>query len=257
MAIFHAIFTKQLSIVLRDIALNVQTGLLSIEHVGERGIEKGEIFFEEGESVFARTEREFGEAALTCMRNWRQVYYTFFDGVQAPVRNRNLAGESKRRTFLTSLLLPSPERHTPAVGLPKVSKSTKLERAQLADIKTTLLPRTTTSPLPQIDEKVSPDTIGEFGGTRATTRILSQPLSTPDAINRIPTGVYAIFRSLPAARTKSLMNSLDRRDRTVFMLLDGKRTVHDIALLLHRTEPDVAHTLVRLLKRSYIEHAGS
>ena len=40
----------------------------------------------------------------------------------------------------------------------------------------------------------------------------------------------------------------------VFLLLDGKRTLQDVARLVHRSEVDVARILVRLLKQHCIEY---
>ena len=48
--------------------------------------------------------------------------------------------------------------------------------------------------------------------------------------------VDAIFRARPAAATAQVMNQMERQARLVFMLLDGKRTVRDVARLLHHTD---------------------
>jgi len=70
-------------------------------------------------------------------------------------------------------------------------------------------------------------------------------------------GVYAVFHVQPAAATKQVMSQMARQDRIIFMLLDGKRTVRDLAQLIHRSELAVASVLARLLKNGYIECAGS
>src|SRR5207244_1400244 len=69
--------------------------------------------------------------------------------------------------------------------------------------------------------------------------------------------VYAVFHIQPAAATKQVMSQMERQDRMIFILLDGKRTVRDLAKLLHRSELAVASVLARLLKNGYIEFAGS
>ena len=66
-----------------------------------------------------------------------------------------------------------------------------------------------------------------------------------------------IFRPVLTATTQRTLSSMTRRDRVVFLLLDGKRTIQDIALLIHRTEPDVTGTLVNLLKSGYIVYMGA
>ena len=50
---------------------------------------------------------------------------------------------------------------------------------------------------------------------------------------------------------------LARRERWVLLLVDGKRTLADLAHLTHRSELDVAHTLARLLQQGYIEQVSA
>ncbi len=67
-----------------------------------------------------------------------------------------------------------------------------------------------------------------------------------------PAGVNAVFYSLPFARVPMVISQMERRDRIVFLLLDGKRTIRDVARLLHRSELDVARILVRLWKLRFV-----
>ncbi len=66
-------------------------------------------------------------------------------------------------------------------------------------------------------------------------------------------GVKAVFRARAAAFGPGILGQIERRDRVVLLLLDGKRTLENIALLLHRSDLQVAHSLVRLLRYGYIE----
>ncbi len=66
----------------------------------------------------------------------------------------------------------------------------------------------------------------------------------------------AIFRVVLTATTQKTLSSMARRDRMVFMLLDGRRTIHDIAQLVHRTESAVTGTLVSLLRSGYVVYTG-
>ncbi len=65
-------------------------------------------------------------------------------------------------------------------------------------------------------------------------------------------GVNAAFRALAWATEPHVMSQMERRDRVVFLLLDGKRSIRDIAHLIHRNELDIARTIVRLLKSGHI-----
>lgn len=68
-----------------------------------------------------------------------------------------------------------------------------------------------------------------------------------------PAGINAVFYTLPFARAPMVISQMERRDRIVFLLLDGKRTLRDVARLIHRSELDVARIVVRLWKFHFIE----
>src|SRR5258708_16461778 len=70
-------------------------------------------------------------------------------------------------------------------------------------------------------------------------------------------GTAAVFRTLPNVTTPAVLLRLERRDRIVLLLLDGKRTLQDVARLVHRSELDIAQVLARMLKRGYIEYVGA
>ena len=61
------------------------------------------------------------------------------------------------------------------------------------------------------------------------------------------------FRVAPGLQTTALISQLSRRERWVFLLLDGKRSVAQVARLTQRSELDVASTLAKLLHLGYIE----
>src|ERR1700730_3239969 len=63
----------------------------------------------------------------------------------------------------------------------------------------------------------------------------------------------AVFRVVPGVPTVTLAGQLPRRERWVLLLLDGKRTVADLARLTQRSELDVASTLARFLQWGSIE----
>ena len=61
------------------------------------------------------------------------------------------------------------------------------------------------------------------------------------------------FRVVPGLQATLLVSQLSRRERWVFLLLDGKRSVAQVAHLTQRSELDVASTLARFLHLGYIE----
>ncbi len=76
-------------------------------------------------------------------------------------------------------------------------------------------------------------------------------LPTTEEIVRI--SIYSLFRAKFEEIGQTRLRQMERRDRVVLLLLDGRRTLRDVARLIHRGERDVALTLVRLLRRGYIE----
>ena len=66
-------------------------------------------------------------------------------------------------------------------------------------------------------------------------------------------GASPVFRVAPGVPTAMVAGQLPRRERWIFLLLDGRRTVADIARLTQRSELDVASTLAKFLQSGSIE----
>ncbi len=66
-------------------------------------------------------------------------------------------------------------------------------------------------------------------------------------------GASTVFQVISGTPTTTLASQLPRRERWVLLLLDGRRTVADLARLTQRSELDVASTLARFLQWGYIE----
>jgi hypothetical protein len=62
-----------------------------------------------------------------------------------------------------------------------------------------------------------------------------------------------VFRVAPGLQATTLASQLSRRERWVFLLLDGKRSVTQVAHLTQRSELDISYTLARFLQRGYIQ----
>ena len=61
------------------------------------------------------------------------------------------------------------------------------------------------------------------------------------------------FRVAPGFHAMALASQLPRRERWVILLLDGRRSVAQVARLTQRSELDVASTLAGFLHLGYIE----
>jgi hypothetical protein len=197
MVITHAVSTERLVNVLQNIALLQQTGRLSIERVGTWRRETGEIFFENGDTVFACTAQIVGESALHEMIAWKEVHTSFDEGAAAPAET----GKHHlivRRPMNTGPLLP--------------------------------IEMEMTRPLPLMKKTVQP----------AEAKI----------------DVDMVFCLRPAVSAQKIVSLLERRERVVVLLLNGKRSLREIARLIHRSELDIARILTRCLQQGLIEPVG-
>lgn len=70
-------------------------------------------------------------------------------------------------------------------------------------------------------------------------------------------GASTVFRVVASVQAPALASQLQRRERWVLYLLDGRRTVADLARLTQRSELDIAHTLAEFLQWGYIEPANA
>ena len=53
-------------------------------------------------------------------------------------------------------------------------------------------------------------------------------------------GSQAIFRIRPVATAYNILINLERKERAILLLLDGQRTLQDVARLTHRSDLEVA-----------------
>ncbi len=222
----HAVATERLVDVLQSIALKQLTGRLSLAHGGVQGNDKGEIFFVQGNTAFARTTRETGETALYNMLKWKGAHYSFFEGEQPPSGSTRMQQQRVAPPHSTQARAMRPiefeeTRQTPAIGMPVIPKSLRH------------VPSTTPPTQP----------------AKPPLAIMPQQRESSTQL-----AMCAIFRALPLAKKSSVINRMDRKDRIVFLLLDGRRTLYIIKHLVNRSDTEVVQTLVRLLKQGYIEY---
>lgn len=83
----------------------------------------------------------------------------------------------------------------------------------------------------------------------------TQAIATLEEMARL--GNRAVFSARKIAMSPYVLSQVERRDRAVLLLLDGKRTLQDVARLIHRSEIEVAYVLIRLLNRGFIEFLGA
>ena len=67
-------------------------------------------------------------------------------------------------------------------------------------------------------------------------------------------GRMAIFKARAMVTTAQALHAMGRRERIIFILLDGRRTIQDIARLTHQPESEVEQTLVHLTKSGFTQY---
>jgi hypothetical protein len=232
-----AVSTERLVDILHQAALQGQTGLLLVQ----REAEQGEIFFENGDTVFARVEEETGEAALSQMMNWKEVRISFHEGVVVSAELRQRRHIERLPSSINSLL---------PVELQKTRLLRVLAKAPAAT-----------------RESLSQTPISEIAAIlplrRSTSGLWSEPAGNAPSAQGVcvPSGtasdVEIVYRVRPIVAARQIIHRLDRRERLVFLLLDGKRSVREVSGLIHRSEGEIARVLAHFLALGLIERVGA
>lgn len=293
MSVAQAVRSERLLSVLQDIALRQQSGRLSVMRVGTE--ETGEIFFIEGDTVFARTEQDLGEMALLRMMSWREVAHTFSALARSAQAARGDTGQLEQRALRRQALLPlrQTDEHASSGELPIVD-SRSAEQLRISDEETIELPslklpaapaqhprplRAQAAMLRPMPTAPTPARSWKSSGAGAISRQQTGEMfqvSTELSVEKdvaSTTGSWsagelvtqtdasgearALYRAIPAATSSQVLQSLGRKERVTLMLLDGKRSLGEVASLLHHTLQETAQALEYLRQQGYIEYCGT
>lgn len=224
MALVQSLFSERLTQKLHQLVLNRQTGMMRIEHINDaahpadtrkRISECAEIYLSGGEVVLARSGSEVGVAALARIQSWQHAAFTFHEDATVPLQTLETARQWG--TLQQHASQRTDSTSTALLPRPRLPKSTR--------------------PLPQV----------------ITTPTPAPPEADTTTEGTLP-GRYAIFHAYPAMATPTTMKRLARRERIVFALLDGRRSLLDIAHLTHLSDESVARIVVQLYRQGYIEY---
>lgn len=177
---------ERLRDVLELVHARCRNGLLSVERFEGGRFEEGEIYFEQGQPVYARQGHKTGKEALSRLIRWNQVYFAFdIDAPNPAVQSLPKTRSSQSQSYWT--YLPSPE-NTSISALPEARLIQHIPLAQIEQ----LIPR--------------------------------KLVLRPDVL------------ALP----------LTRLQRSIYLLVDGKRTVADLARCIGRSIHDIRQLLIEL-----------
>jgi hypothetical protein len=271
---------------------------LKVESLGEKRIERGEIYFDSGHPMLIRTSKETGKEAFQLISSWKHITCSF-QGMSKPYPGNQsaLAIPQERETGKEPLvrLLPArtTTRQTGPISQPPASGNPGLQPQATPSIRPDPSTNTRTpmlsaqperfdastnfrTPLPPVQSSPArgntslarrPET-GRLDNPRKATPEIEQPplFRKPPVTPRLgldlaegedlPPDQMGIFKARSMVNTMQGIHQMERRERIIYVLLDGNRTIQDIARLTHRCEGEVEQTLLQLTHRGYTEYVG-
>lgn len=289
----QSISAEPLAQMVRSITLQKRTGVLRVEQLGGKGAEQGEIYFENGSLVRARTERKAGKAALLYISEWKQITCSFHNmnrrypattplttspfqeagvahsQISAPSASERPAPRSEERdTEPRGNVVLSPvmsgERHTHTLH-PRLTESVLSANASspmLAASQPLILHGTQLEVYEPVPPVSSPRAVQRWTTHLGTGTQLPAPSPAASPLPRpasttseeVRPGRMAVFKSRAQIPVAQAIQQMERRARIVFILLDGRRTIQDIARLTHQAEYEVEQILIDLTKRGYTHY---
>ena len=219
---------ESLADVLELVRMRRQSGLLSVERMQANRFEEGEIYLQAGQPTYAHTGQLLGQEALLRMLSWRQVYFTFLaDQPRPPVNipsvlsandNRPIAANGSRNSPGSNPSLLNTNRNIPAVSptsprLPQVNLNGIPHEGSGRDPRYAQNTYDTNASIPGV-EWLAPRKIGN------ERHVLSLPLTRPQ--------------------------------RSIYMLVDGHRTIADLSRCIRKSVPEVERLLTELQERGLI-----
>jgi hypothetical protein len=235
--------TIRLANVIRLIALGRQTGLLRVIRGQGPTREEGEIQFLDGQPVRATVGQLVGGAALAVLQNWGETYYVFLDGVNGmgsypsdslgwgppPPSTGSLppagSGSLPLGTFGNS-------QPGPGYGGPPDYGQSPYSRGY---------------PPGPVQNPYGPPT----GPGARNPHTGGLPNLRQQVAQRLLDLSY-IPRRLPMME-QSEPPMMDRRERQLLLLVDGRRTIADLVRLTRRSEEEIRAILAHLISQGLVE----
>lgn len=284
----QSISAEPLAQMVRSITLQKRTGVLRIEQLGGRSAERGAIYFENGSMVRAHTEHETGKAALQCISEWKQITCSFQSISRPPVYTTppEPRQQEHKTEEMPSRLSAQTDPLTRTPALRDTEARGSISARMLSGDKTThpLRPRTA-----EIDESANRNQAQRqlnqplvLRGTqledytpaqqarpqrsvqRWTTHLISEletvpvphkppvtPRPVPHFMEAVLPGRKAVFKARSVTSVPHAIQQMERHARLVFILLDGSRTIEDIARLTHQTEQEIEQIVIHLTQHGY------
>jgi hypothetical protein len=234
---------ESLSDILQMISSRRRSGLLSLERYNAGHFEEGEIYFEKGRPAQAFFEMLSGQDALAALAGWHNVYYSFTADVPIPVtppmaRGINSGGAPSYSTTEPLVKL----RHTtgPVQQTNEVPPTSPLRRSSQ------LQPPTGPQP-PMRQTPPQPSQPQEGGAARERTTGYNPPSGSGNNW-----GFGALIPHRLSNEQNVLALPLTRPQRSIYLLVDGTRTVTDLVRCTGKSMQDVERLLMELKQQGLI-----
>jgi Domain of unknown function (DUF4388) len=209
---------ENLSDVLELIRKRQQSGLLSVERSQGGLFEEGEIFFQTGQLVYARLGQLSSVDAITQLLSWRQVYFAFLTDQSQP--SANIASPVGTRANIAVATEPRAVAADPRAVSIRPSQSNSNSGL----------------PFKSSVQHVTPDRI---------------PQSTAPLTGNTP-GLEWLVPQKRGNDRDVLSLPLTRPQRSIYLLIDGKRTVSDLSRCTRKSFQEIERLLSELQQRGLI-----
>ncbi len=234
---------ESLSDILQMISSRRRSGLLSLERYNAGRFEEGEIYFEKGRTVQAFFEMMSGQEALAALASWHNVYYSFTADVPVPAAPPLSPGN------ISGGVPP----YSTAEPLAKLYHTTRPVRQTNEFTPTSPLRRSSqlqppTGPQPPM-RQTSPQQFQPQGGGTARERTTGY---NPPSDSGNTWGFGALVPHRLSNEQNVLSLPLTRPQRSIYLLVDGMRTVADLVRCTGKGMQDVEQLLMELKQQGLI-----
>ncbi len=225
---------ESLSDILQMISSRRRSGLLSLERYNGGRFEEGEIYFEKGRAVQAFFAMQSGQEALAVLSSWRNVYYSFIADVPVPAA-------------------PPMSPGNVSGGIPPYSTT-----EPLAKLRNTTGPTrqtnefTPTSPLRRSSQSQPPTGPRQLQSSGGSGQERTTGYNNPPSGSGSAWGFSALVPRRLSNEQNVLSLPLTRPQRSIYLLVDGIRTVADLVRCTGKTAQDVEQLLMELKQQNLI-----
>jgi hypothetical protein len=199
------------------------SGLLSLERLENGRFEEGEVYFHLGQPTYARAGNVVGQEAFTRLLSWRRFYFNF--SANASPAHHTPAG-----------VAPVTPRGEPPAAPVTRPLSPPPEPLQTASTATPASPSTTISP-------ANLRVLGT-GDPELLRTSLRDGLDIP--------GIEMLVPRKSSTDRNVLALPLTRPQRSLYLLIDGRRTIADLARTMRKGVQEIERLLSELLEKDLI-----